>query len=94
MRNLTKRAWRLRAFVIFAKDHEVGEGHKRTVDRVMRAYELKYKVSDERAKTIRAEVSKYIDELLADEQQLRLAWPERGVKASRVFLGIHGGPDD
>jgi hypothetical protein len=43
----------------------------------MRAYELKYKVSDEQAKAIRAEVSKYIDELLADEQ-LPLAWPERG----------------
>ena len=44
----------------------------------MRAYELKYKVSDEQAKAIRAEVSKYIDELLADEQQLPLTWPERG----------------
>ena len=44
------------------------DGRKGTVDRVIRAYQIKYKVFDEQAKTIRAEVSKFIDELLTDRQ--------------------------
>ena len=47
------------------------------VDRVMRAYEQKHKLTEEQARFIRAEVSKFIDELLGDEQ-LPFSWPERG----------------
>jgi hypothetical protein len=45
----------------------------KAVDRVMRAYELKHKVTREQAKVIRAEVSKFIDEL-----RLQSKWPDRG----------------
>ena len=38
------------------------------VDRVMRAYEQKHKLTEEQARFIRAEVSKFIDELLGSEQ--------------------------
>jgi hypothetical protein len=52
-------------------------GSHGAVDRVMRAYELKHKLTEEQAKPIRAEVSKFIDELLANGQ-LQFNWPERG----------------
>ena len=37
------------------------------VDRVMRAYEQKHKLSEEQARIVRAEVSRFIDELLGGE---------------------------
>ena len=38
------------------------------VDRVMRAYEQKHKITEEQARIIRAEISKFIDELLGSEK--------------------------
>jgi hypothetical protein len=47
------------------------------VDRVMRAYEQKHKLSEEQARFVRAEVSRFIDELLGGER-LPSGQPERG----------------
>ena len=47
------------------------------VDRVMRAYEQKHKLSQEQARIVRAEVSRFIDELLSGEK-LPSGQPERG----------------
>ena len=59
----------------------MGEGHEGTVDRVMRAYQIKYKVSDQHAKTVRAEVSKFIDELLHRcAASIYVAGPRRALK--------------
>jgi hypothetical protein len=49
----------------------------KTVDRVLRAYERKHKLTEDQARVIRAELSKFIEELLAG-QQLPFTWSERG----------------
>jgi hypothetical protein len=50
--------------------------HMNSVDRVMRAYRRKHTITESQAKVIRAEVSKFIDELL-ERRQLEFTWPER-----------------
>jgi hypothetical protein len=39
-----------------------------TVNRVMRAYQRKHQITEDQAKIIRAEVSKFVDELLASKK--------------------------
>ena len=53
-----------------------------TLDRVMRAYEQKRKLTEEQARFIRAEVSKFIDELLGSKQ-LPPYWPKRAGRDER-----------
>ena len=65
MKVSTKSEWLSRASAICARDKMVRMG---AVDRVMRAYEQKHKITEEQARIIRAEISKFIDELLGGEQ--------------------------
>jgi hypothetical protein len=49
----------------------------------MRAYELKHKVTEDQAKLVRAEVSKFIDELL-ESGRLKSRWPERSAPTESI----------
>ena len=55
-------------------------GRIKAVDRVMRAYEQKNKLTEEQARIIWAEVCKFIDEMLGSVH-LPLDWPKRGASA-------------